>query len=136
MLEARANLYTSLYRTCLVRRLKKSESQKHRKMAMISRVMACHVLVVDCVSLPLIISHQQIHGVLKSCLCTKLSLLHAEELVLVAALCFTALAFGYPCGSTLLHLVVLTSTQFHVEAARLLAFTEEDFVKTLDWDSR
>ena len=31
MLEARANLYTSLYRTCLVRRLKKSESQKHRK---------------------------------------------------------------------------------------------------------
>lgn len=26
--------------------------------------------------------------------------------------------------------------QFHVEAARLLGFTEEEFVKTLDWDSR
>lgn len=26
--------------------------------------------------------------------------------------------------------------QFHVEAARLLGFTEEDFVKTLDWDSK
>lgn len=28
------------------------------------------------------------------------------------------------------------SHQFHVEAARLLGFTEEDFVKTLDWDSK
>lgn len=28
---------------------------------------------------------------------------------------------------------VLKRQKFHVEAARLLAFTEEDFVKTLDW---
>eukprot|EP00903_Cladosiphon_okamuranus_P016066 g14831.t1 len=31
---------------------------------------------------------------------------------------------------------VLKRQKFHVEAARLLSFTEEDFVKTLDWDSR
>ncbi|CAN0121102.1 unnamed protein product [Pylaiella littoralis] len=31
---------------------------------------------------------------------------------------------------------VLKRQKFHVEAARMLGFTEEDFVKTLDWDSR
>ncbi|CAB1108278.1 unnamed protein product [Ectocarpus sp. CCAP 1310/34] len=31
---------------------------------------------------------------------------------------------------------VLKRQKFHVEAARLLGFTEEDFVKTLDWDSK
>ncbi|CAM9409213.1 unnamed protein product, partial [Hapterophycus canaliculatus] len=31
---------------------------------------------------------------------------------------------------------VLKRQKFHVEAARSLAFTEEDFVKTLDWDSK
>ncbi|CAM9290454.1 unnamed protein product, partial [Ectocarpus fasciculatus] len=30
---------------------------------------------------------------------------------------------------------VLKRQKFHVEAARLLGFTEEDFVKTLDWDA-
>eukprot|EP00752_Nemacystus_decipiens_P013807 g12257.t1 len=31
---------------------------------------------------------------------------------------------------------VLKRQKFHVEAARLLGFTEEDFVKTLDWDAK